>query len=179
MLGSTLKVQFQPGNWRRTPLCVRRRPIMLQLWLHYTPRTICSYAKYHYTKLGHMVVMKSWNAGVEQRQRYLAWAESFYIMSVWNSLAYLMLLSQKRVPIICIVKFRINNKVFTIKGSFKGHSNWNIDLITPSGYETNICMFYLSCFGRQCYHLNDLVIYTQAKFQHPTTFGFWDIAFRI
>ena len=93
-----------------------------------------------------MVAIKSWNVDTEQMQRYLAWTESSYIMSVWNSLSYLlfssMLLSQNIVAIICIVKFRINNIAFTIKCSFEGHSNWNMenmDWITPSCYETNIC----------------------------------------
>ena len=78
-----------------------------------------------------MVVMKSWYVDIEHREGYLAWVESSYIMSVWNSLSYLfvsiMLLSQDRVTIECIVKFRINNIAFTIKGSFEDHSSWNMD----------------------------------------------------
>ena len=35
----------------------------------------CLHAKYHHTKFGHMVVMNSWNADIEQRQMYLALAE--------------------------------------------------------------------------------------------------------
>ena len=88
----------------------------------------CIHVKYHIIKLGHMVVMNSWNVDIEQRQRCLALAESSYIMSVWNSLSYLLvsikLLSQDRVTIICNVQFRIYNIAFTMKGSFEGHSNW-------------------------------------------------------
>ena len=78
-----------------------------------------------------MVVMNSWNVDIEQRQRYFAWAEYCYIMSVCISISYLlvsiMLLSQDRVTIMFIVKFRINNIAFTIKGSFEGHSIWNMN----------------------------------------------------
>ena len=43
-----------------------------------------------------------------------------------------------------------------------------------------IYIFYLLCFGRQCcYPYKDLVIYTQAKFHHPKTFGCRNIAFQI
>ena len=129
---STLKVQFQPGNWRRIPLCCRRRPTRFQIWLHFTPRTICLHATYHYTKLGHMFVMNNWNVDIEQRQMYLAWVKSSDIMSVWHSLSYLlasiMLLSLDRVTMICIVKFRLNKCIvkfrlnnidFTLTGVLK------------------------------------------------------------
>ena len=35
----------------------------------------CLHAKYHYTKLGHIVVMNSWNVDIEQKQKYFVWAE--------------------------------------------------------------------------------------------------------
>ena len=35
-----------------------------------------------------MVVMKIWCVDIEQRQMYLAWAESSYTMPGWNSLSY-------------------------------------------------------------------------------------------
>ena len=75
-----LKVQFHPGNRRRIPLFVRRRRTMFQMWLHYTPHTIFLHAKYHFKKLGHMVVLNIWNVDVQQRQWYLTWAELFYIL---------------------------------------------------------------------------------------------------
>ena len=63
--------------------------------------------------------------------RHWTKAESYYIMTVWNSLAFLlvsiMLLSQDWVTIIRITKFRIRNIAFIIKGSFEGHSNWNMN----------------------------------------------------
>ena len=75
--------------------------------------------------------MNSWNVDIEQRQRYLACAESSHIASIWKSLAYLLvsivLLLQNRITIICIMKFRINNIVFAIKGNSEGHYNWNMD----------------------------------------------------
>ena len=78
-----------------------------------------------------MVVMNSWNVDIEQRQRCIAWAESSYIMSVWNSLSYLIvsikLLSQDGVTIICIVQFRIYNIAFIMKGSFEATPIENMD----------------------------------------------------
>ena len=75
--------------------------------------------------------MNSWNVDIEQKEKCLAWAESSYIMPVLNSLSYLldsiMLFSQDRDPIICIVNFRINIIAFTKIGSFEGHYNWNMD----------------------------------------------------
>ena len=37
----------------------------------------------------------------------------------------------------------------------------------------------MSVFGQHCYLVKDLVAYNQAKFHHPTTFSWRDIAFRI
>ena len=72
--------------------------------LHY--RLCSSHVKCHHTKLGHMVVIDIWNVDAQQRETYLTWAESCYIMSVLNNLSYLlvsiMLLSQDRVPMIFI-----------------------------------------------------------------------------
>ena len=63
----------------------------------------CLHAKYHHTQLGYTVVMCIWNAGAQQRQSYLTWAKSCYIMPVSNKLSYLhvsiVLLSQDRVTI--------------------------------------------------------------------------------
>ena len=90
-----------------------------------------------------------------------------------------MLLSQDKVTIICIVKFRIYNIAFTIKRQFWRQLQLKHGLYYTSDYETNICICYLLCFGRQFDPLKDLAIYTIAKFQHPTTFGWRDIEFRI
>ena len=93
-------------------------------------RVFCSHAKYHHTKLGHTIVMNIWNVDTQQRQRYLTWAESCYIMFVSNKLSDLlvsiMLLSQHRVTIIFTVRFVINNIAYNIKESLEGQSNWNM-----------------------------------------------------
>ena len=91
----------------------------------------CLHAKYHHTQLGYTVVMSIWNTDAQQRQSYLTWAKSCYIMLVSNKLSYMlviiMLLSQDRVTTICTVKFKINNIAFIIKDAFEGQSNWNMD----------------------------------------------------
>ena len=71
------------------------------------------------------------NVDAQQRQSYLTWADLCYIMSISSKLCDLnisiMLLSQDRVSIIFPVKFEINNIDFTIKGSFEGQSDLNVD----------------------------------------------------
>ena len=57
-----------------------------------------------------------------------------------------MMLSQHWVTIIITVKFKKINIAFTLKGSFEGQSNWNIDKITLLGYAINICIFYRFVF---------------------------------
>ena len=115
----------------------------------------CLYAKYHHTQLGYTVFMSIWNTDAQQRQSYLTWAKSCYIMLVSNKLSYMndniMLLSQDRVTIICTAKFKINNIAFTIKDGFEGQSNWNMDKITQLGCAINVCLFYRVYFGRHCY----------------------------
>ena len=120
----------------------------------------CLHAKYHHTQLGYTVVMSIWNVDAQQRQRYLNWDKSCYIMSVSHKLSYLfvsiILLSQDRITIIFTVKFKINNIAFNIKISFEGQSNWNMDWSTPLQCVINICLFYRVCFGRHCYIVKDL-----------------------
>ena len=107
------------------------------------------------------------NVDTEQRQMYLVWAESSYIMSVWNSLSYLlvsiMVLSQDRVTMIRFVKFRMNSIAFTIKAVLKATpiETWT-KLHRQVMKQIYIYIYYLLCFGRQCYPLKDLIIYTQA-----------------
>ena len=133
----------------------------------------CLHAKDQYTRLGHTIVMKIWNAEAQQRQRYLNWDELYHIMSVLKRSSYLlvMLSSQDMFTIIFTVKFEINNIAFTIKSSFEDQSNWNMNWITLLCYAMHICLFYRLWFRWHCYLLQGHVAYNQAKFQHPTTFG--------
>ena len=70
-----------------------------------------------------------WN--VDTQQRYLTGAKLCYMMSVSNKLTYLLvsiiLFSQDRVTLIFTVKFKTNSIAFTMKHSFEGQSNWNMD----------------------------------------------------
>ena len=130
--GPLSNVQFPPGNRQRRPFCVMRRSAQYSKYGYITHQGIyCLHAKYHHTHVGYTVVMSIWNVDVHQRQSWLTWAKSCYIMSVSNKLSYLlvsiMLLSQDWGTIIFTVKFKINNIAFTIKDSFKGQSNWNVD----------------------------------------------------
>ena len=56
-----------------------------------------------------------------------------------------MMLSQDRFTVVFTVKFKINN-VFTIKDSFEGQSNWNMNRITPLDYAMNVCIFIVYVF---------------------------------
>ena len=73
------------------------------------------------------------------------------------------------------VTYKTNNVTFTIKGSFEGLFNWNMNEITPPGYAINTDVFHRLCLWQQ----DDLIAYNQTEFQHRMTFGWQDIAFRI
>ena len=87
-----------------------------------------TYAKYHFSKLQHGVVMNIWNIEAWQRQKCLTPAVSCYFMSHSDKVSYLldsiMLLSQIIATMISTVKLKKDNLPFTIEDIFKGE--WNM-----------------------------------------------------
>ena len=81
--------------------------------------TINTYAMYHFSKLGHAVVMTIRNRDAWQRQTYLTSAVSYYFMSLSENVSYLldsiMLLSQIIATMISTIKFERNNLPFTFE----------------------------------------------------------------
>ena len=105
-------------------------------------------------------------------------------MSVSNNFSYLLvsirLLWRNRITIIFTVNCKINNSAFTITDNFEGQYNWKIinHAIGLCNY-IYIYVYFTGCVWVQGYLLKDFVKHNQHKFQHPTTFGWRDIEFRI
>ena len=141
-----------------------------------------AYAKYHFSKLGHVVVMNIWNIDAWQRQRYLTPAVTCYFMSLSDKVSHLLdsiiLLSQIIATMISTVKFERNNLPFTIEDILKGEFNWKL-----WNYTAVLCNKYMYVVPIISKHNDflkeELIGYTHANFHHATTFGCRNIAFQI